>query len=130
MPADKAPTSAEVAPPHSDHATVPLEQDRLSLSMLLLALAGNAALFLYVRWKFADLPAVVPLHFDPAGHPDRLATKEGIFALPTIGLLVVGTNLLLGVLLRRRYELAARFLWAGAVLVQLLLAVAVYNIIY
>jgi len=114
----------------TDRAAVPLEKDRLSLSMLLLALVGNAALFLYVRWKFADLPAVVPLHFDPSGNPDRLAAKGGIFVLPTIGLLVVGTNLLLGVLLRRRYTLAARFLWAGAALVQILLAIAVYNIIY
>jgi len=112
----------------TDSAMLPLERDRLSLAMLLLAIAGNATLFLYVRLSFAGLPAVIPLHFDPSGHPDRLAAKGGVFALPTIGLLVVGTNLLLGLLLRRRYELAARFLWVGAAFVQVLLFIAAYNI--
>jgi len=115
---------------HEDHSSLPLERDRLSLGMLLLALAGNAALFLYVRVQFSTLPAVIPLHFDPSGHPDRLAEKSGLFTLPTIGLLIVGTNLLLGLLLRRRFELASRFLWGGAVVAQILLAVAVYNIIH
>ncbi len=124
VPEDDAP------PTHEDHSSLPLERDRLSLGMLLLALAGNAALFLYIRVQFAALPAVVPLHFDASGYPDRLAEKSGLFTLPTIGLLIVGTNLLLGLLLRRRFELASRFLWGGAVVAQILLAVAVYNIIH
>ncbi|NOZ06910.1 MAG: DUF1648 domain-containing protein [Chloroflexi bacterium] len=133
MPAVSSNVSGDHVPvpsAYEDHSSLPLERDRLSLSMLLLALAGNAALFLYVRAQFATLPAVIPLHFDPSGQPDRLAEKAGLFALPTIGLLIVGTNLLLGLLLRRHYELASRFLWGGAVLSQVLLALAVYNIIH
>lgn len=125
---DMAETDPPGPVPSPDHPALPLERDRLSLAMLLLAIAGNAAMFLYVRLNFASLPAVIPLHFDPSGQPDRLAAKGGLFALPTIGLLVVGTNLLLGLLLRRRYELAARFLWAGAAFVQVLLFIAAYNI--
>jgi len=129
-PETRSSASHDLAPRHSDHASLPLEQDRLSLGMLVLALAGNAALFLYVRLNMASLPAVLPLHFDPSGRPDRLAPREGLFVLPTIGLLVVGVNLLLGLWLRRQYELAARFLWAGAILMQVLLALALYNIVH
>lgn len=106
----------------------PLSRDRLSLLFLVLVLALNLALFSFLWLRFNQMPELVPMHFDTLGQADRIAPRNEIFKLPIIGVIVAGTNLTLGLLLRRTSPFATYLLWGGAVLVQLLLFVAALNI--
>jgi len=108
---------------------LPLWQDRWLHGLLGLAAALNAALFAYICVRYQALPALIPLHFDALGEPDRVGPRGDLFWLPAIGLLVLGTNAALGALVHARERLAAHLLLAAAVLVQLLLAVAIWNIV-
>ncbi len=108
---------------------LPLWEDRWLHGLVGLAAALNAALFAYICVRYQALPAIIPLHFDALGEPDRIGPREDLFWLPAIGLLVLGTNVALGALLHSRERLATYLLVAAAALVQLLLAVAVWNIV-
>jgi hypothetical protein len=107
---------------------LPLWEDRWLHALLGLAMALNAALFAYICVRYQSLPALIPLHFDALGEPDRIGPRGDLFWLPAIGLLVLGANAVLGALLHARERLAAHLLLAAAVLEQLLLAVAIWNI--
>lgn len=108
---------------------LPLWGDRWMHALLGAAAALNAALFAYICLRYQDLPTLLPLHFDALGEPDRIGPRWELFWLPAIGLVVLGANTALGALLHGRERLAAYLLFAAAVLVQLLLAVAIWNIV-
>lgn len=106
----------------------PLTRDRLSLIFLVLVLALNLALFSLLWLRFNHMPELVPMHFDTLGQAHRIAPRNEIFKIPIIGLIIAGTNLVLGLLLRRTLPFATYLLWGGAILVQLLLFIAALNI--
>jgi hypothetical protein len=108
---------------------LPLWEDRWAHALLGLAATLNAALFAYICLRYQALPALLPLHFDALGEPDRVGPRGELFWLPAIGLVVLSTNATLGALLHTRERLAAHLLFATAALVQLLLAVAIWNIV-
>jgi hypothetical protein len=107
----------------------PLWTDRLARVLLLGAAALCAGLFAYVCLKYAGLPSRIPLHFNAAGIPDRLAAPVEVFILPVIGLLAVAGNLVAGVPIYLHERLAAYLLWSGAILVQGLLWVAAVTLL-
>ena len=118
------------APPaFFDLAIAALWQDRVLQVLLAFVLAANFALFAYLVLRFENLPDPLPLHFDSAGTPDRIESKNGIFALPIIGITVFFLNTGLGVLLHRNERAATILLIAGALFVQALLWIAVINIV-
>jgi len=96
-------------------------RDRLGLGLLGTALTAVLALFGLLCARFPALPRLLPLHFDAAGHPDRLGPQGQVFFVPLIGLIVLLANGGLGGWLYRRERLAAYLLWGGAVLVEVLL---------
>ncbi len=106
-----------------------LAHDRALQILLGLALAANLALFAYLAIRFDALPGLLPLHFDVSGLPDRIEAKTSIFGLPVIGLIVFFLNAILGALSHRQQRVATLLLAAGALLVQLLMWLAVTNII-
>jgi uncharacterized membrane protein len=106
----------------------PLSRDLISLVFLAAVLAVNIILFLFLWLRFDDLPQLLPMHFDALGQADRIAPRSEIFVLPIIGLIVASTNLALGLYARQRSLFAAYMLWGGALLVELLLFIAAYNI--
>jgi len=108
---------------------LPLWGDRWMHALLGAAAALNAALFAYICQRYQGLPSLLPLHFDALGEPDRIGLRGELFWLPAIGLIVLGANTTLGALLYGRERLAAYLLFAAAVLIQLLLAVAIWNIV-
>lgn len=108
---------------------LPLWDDRWAHALLGAAAALNAALFAYVCLRYQGLPALLPLHFDALGEPDRIGPRAELFWLPAIGLVVLGANAALAAFLHARERLAAHLLLAAAALVQLLLAVAIWNIV-
>lgn len=105
-----------------------LWRDRAYQFWLALTLLANVALFIYLAARFNTLPDLLPLHFDALGQPDRIESKNGIFALPMIGVIVFFLNFGLGVLVHRRERAATLLLTIGALFVQVLLWFALINI--
>ncbi|MFQ6014678.1 MAG: DUF1648 domain-containing protein [Anaerolineae bacterium] len=106
-----------------------LRADRLAQVLLALALVTNLALFGYLRWRYPTLPQTLPLHFDALGQPDYVSSRSEIFRLPTVGLLILVGNSILGLLLYARERLASHLLWGAALLVQFLFWAATFSIL-
>ncbi len=104
-------------------------RDRYLWAMLVVALVVNLGLFAFLMIQFGNLPPLVPLHFDPAGDPDRVEPRGTIFSLAQIGLVVIAANLGFGALVYRRERLAAYLLAGIAIAVQFLLWVAAIAIV-
>ncbi len=105
-----------------------LWRDRAFQFLLVLTLLVNLALFAYLALRFATLPDLLPLHFDTLGLPDRIESKNGIFALPIIGILVFAINTALGIFIHQSERAATILLTAGTLSVQVLMWLAVINI--
>ena len=105
-----------------------LRRDYVLLALLGLALLVNLALFGFLLVRYNSLPDPLPLHFDSSGLPDRIESKNGILALPAIGLVVYGINSVLGILAYRRQRAATLLLVVGALCVQVLMWLATLNI--
>jgi hypothetical protein len=69
------------------------------------------------------------LHFDAAGLPDRFGPRSQVFILPFIGLLSLGTDLVVGLPMYLRDHMGAYLLWSGAILVQILAWIAAMGIL-
>ena len=106
-----------------------LWHDRAYQFWLALVLLANVALFIYLAARFNTLPDPLPLHFDSFGQPDRIESKNGIFALPTIGIVVFFLNVGLGVLFHRRERAATILLTIGGLFVQVLMWLAVISLV-
>ncbi len=104
-----------------------LRKDYVVLGLFAAALLVNIALFGFLALRFNSLPDPLPLHFDAAGLPDRIEAKNGIVALPVIGLIVVVLNAALGTLAYRRERAATVLLVIGALFVQVLMWLATIN---
>jgi len=102
--------------------------DRLMQVILLCSIAVNLLLFGILCFRFPSLPVRLPMHYDVAGMVDRIAPREQIFALPVIGLIVWGANSLIGALLYRSERVASYLVWSGALVVQLLFFLALWNL--
>jgi hypothetical protein len=107
----------------------PLWTDQTAWALLGAALSINLALFGYISIRFPGLDFQLPLHFNSLGQPDRIGTKMELFALPIIGLIVLGTNLLLGLALYRRERAGSYLLWGGATAAQALFWLATFSIV-
>lgn len=105
-----------------------LRRDYVLLTLLGLTLLANLALFGFLLVRYNSLPDPLPLHFDVNGLPDRIESKNGILALPAIGLVVFGLNSMLGIMAYRRQRAATLLLVVGALCVQLLMWLATINI--
>lgn len=99
--------------------TWPLWRDRAALALIGAGLLGVLLMFGVLCVRFPYLSSDLPLHFDVNGIPDRIASKSGLFALPIIGLVTWGFNLIAGIVLYRRMQRGAAYLlWGGAVIVE------------
>ncbi len=98
---------------------------------LLLGVAAviNLALFGYICARFPGLDTQLPLHFGRLGQVDRIGLKVELFALPIIGLIVLGTNLVLGLVLYRRERAGSYLLWGAAAAAQTLFWLATFSIL-
>ena len=108
-------------------------RDRYLWALVIVALVVNLGLFGYLIFEFSRVPPVlpplVPLHFDVNGDPDRIESRDALFSLAQIGLIVIVGNLGLGALMYRRERLAAYLLAAMAMVIQLLLWFAAIQIL-
>ncbi len=103
--------------------------DRLALGLVGAAVASCLLLFGYTCLRFPELAPRVALHFDAAGVPDRFGPRAQVFLLPFIGLLSLGTDLVLSVPVYLRDRVGAYLLWGGAMIVQVLAWIAAVGIV-
>jgi hypothetical protein len=109
--------------------TWPLWRDRGALFLMGAGLFGVLLMFGVLCFRFPHLSADLPLHFDVAGLPDRIAPKSGLFGLPLIGLVTWVFNTTVGVWLYRRVQHGAAYLlWGGALAVQAIVGLALFNL--
>ncbi len=129
QPPDLLPEYIEPVPSHRIHGFFAhLRRDYALLALLALTLLVNLALFAFLLVRYNDLRDPLPLHFDVNGLPDRIESKNGILALPAIGLVVFGLNAVLGILSYRRERAATLMLIFGALFVEVLMWFATINI--
>jgi len=114
---------------HARWLTWPLWKDSTAWTLLGAAGVINLGLFGYLTAVFPGLDFQLPLHFNSLGQADRIGTKMELFALPIIGLIILGTNLALGMLLYRRERAGSYLLWGAAAAVQALFWLAAVSII-
>jgi len=103
--------------------------DQTSRALLGAAMVINLGLFGYLCARFPNLDLQLPLHFDSLGQVDRIGTRTELFALPIIGLIILGTNLILGLALYRRERAGSYLLWGTAAAVQALFWLATFSIV-
>ena len=107
----------------------PLWRDRTARGLVAGGLVLCVALFGFLILRYPNLPARIPLHFDPLGRPDRFGGPPEAFILPVIGLLALVVNAGLGVPVYLRQRIPAYLLWSGAVLVQVLVWIAAVTLL-
>lgn len=109
--------------------TWPLWRDRFALLLIGAGLLGVLVMFGALCFRYPALSADLPLHFDIDGLPDRIAPKSGLFTLPVIGMLIWFLNTTVGVWLYRRVQQGAAYLlWGGALAVQGIAGLALFNL--
>lgn len=109
--------------------TWPLWRDRGALFLMGAGLLGVLVMFGALCFRYPALSSDLPLHFDINGLPDRIAPKSDLFALPLIGLLTWLTNTTAGIWLYRHIQQGAAYLlWGGALAVQGIAGLALFNL--
>jgi hypothetical protein len=103
--------------------------DQTAWALLGAAVLVNLGLFGFLAIRFPNLDIQLPLHFNSLGQPDRIGTKMELFTLPIIGLIILGTNLVLGLALYKRERAGSYLLWGSAATVQALFWLAAFSIV-
>jgi hypothetical protein len=113
----------------ADWYTWPLWSDRMARLLVGTAMVVNLGLFGYISTRFPGLDTQLPLHFNNQGMADRIGTKGELFALPIIGLIILGTNLMVGLFLYKRERAGSYLLWGASVVAQALFWLATFSIV-
>ena len=114
---------------HVRWLTWSLWADQTAWLLLGAAVVINVGLFGYLSARYPNLDVQLPLHFNAEGMADRIGNKTELFALPIIGLLILGSNLILGLILYRRERAGSYLLWGAAAAVQTLFWLATFSIL-
>jgi len=109
--------------------TWPVWTDSTAWILLGAAALINLGLFGYLAARFPGLDFQLPMHFNPLGQPDRIEPKIQLFALPTIGLIILAANATLGLILYWRERAGSYLLWGAAAAVQALFWLAAFSIV-
>jgi hypothetical protein len=114
---------------HAPWSTWGIWTDGTARALLGVATIINLGLFGYLSVRFPGLDFQLPLHFNSLGQADRIGIKTELFALPIIGLIILGTNLVLGLVLYKRERAGSYLLWGSAATVQALFWLAAFSIV-
>ena len=106
-----------------------LWRDETAWVLLGAAAVINLGLFGYLATRYPNLDAQLPLHFTSMGQADRIGPKLELFDLPIIGLIILGTNLILGLILYKRERAGSYLLWGSAATAQALFWLATFSIL-
>lgn len=114
---------------HAAWLTWPFWTDHVAWVLLGSALVINLLLFGFLSVRFPGLDLQLPLHFNSLGEVDRIGGRMELFALPIIGLIILGTNLILGLALYRWERAGAYLLWGAASAAQILFWLATFSLL-
>jgi hypothetical protein len=104
--------------------------DRASRWLVALGALGVLLLFGVLMVQYPSLPERLAFHYNSEGLPDSIRPKSALFVLPIIGLLTFLVNGTGGVWMAyRRQRLGSYLLWGGTLTVQLLVLLALANLI-
>lgn len=107
-----------------------LLQDGVALILLSIGLLGVLVLFGALMIPYPNLPDALTFHYNAAGIPDSVRTKNSLFLLPMIGALAYVVNGVWGGWMAcRRQQLGAYLLWGGAITVQVFTFFALLSLI-
>ena len=107
-----------------------LPADRLGAWLLGGGLIGVLLIFGALMISFPDLADVLTVRYNSEGLPVEIREKSVLFRLPVISLLVWVVNAFAGILLTaQRQVVGAYMLWAGAIVVDLFMLLAVVSLI-
>jgi len=103
--------------------------DRAAHGVLLGSVVLCALLFAMFCFRYPDLPALLPMHYDVLGRVDRIAPRSEVAVLPAIALMTWTVNGILGAVWYRRERMVSYLVWGGALIVQLLFLLALWSIV-
>lgn len=103
--------------------------DRPARVLLLVGLVLNVLLFLYLSFVYADLPQLLPLHWNAQAQVDRIGDPTELLRLPVFALAVWWINVVAGWLVLSRERAATLFLLAGGVAAQIVFAAGALSIV-
>jgi hypothetical protein len=103
--------------------------DRTALLFLGVSAVSAAAMAAVMATRLDGVAAVIPVHLDAAGQPDRWGPRRSLWALPLLAIMIPLVNAALGSIGAGIDHFARRFLLATALLVQLLAWVAVIRLL-
>src|SRR5437660_981109 len=107
----------------------PIWTDRWAAGLMLLALFVDGALGLVLWRRFDTLPELVAIHFNAFGEVDLIGGKQDIFKLPLIGAVIWASNGLVATVASPHDRVLARVALGAALVVELLIALAVWRIL-
>ncbi len=113
---------------HPQYLGWPVWRDRILWYLALAGTLANGAQLAYLCWRYASLPLILPLHFDPLGQVDRTGTRAELFRFPLIGLLILSANSILSGMLHSRQRASSYLLLGGALLAQALLGLGLWRL--
>jgi hypothetical protein len=113
----------------STYVQWPIWRDYVAQGVLLGGVVLILILFAIVCFRYPNLPGLLPLHYDVEGRVDRIAPRSEVFALPIIGTITWALNGLIGAILYRRQRMASYLAWSGALIVQFLFLLALWNVV-
>lgn len=103
--------------------------DQNAWALIGVAVFINAGLFGYLAARFPGLDLQLPLHFNSLGEADRIGLRMELFTLPIISLIILGTNLVLGLILYRGERAGSYLLWGAAAAAGALFWLAAFSIV-
>ena len=107
----------------------PFWTDRLVRMCFMIGFLLNLGLWGLISIRYTELAEFIYLRFDVTGAPIDLFPREQLLALPLIGLLTWLVNIGIGLVIYRMSRIGTLLLLIGASIIQVLLAVAIGNIV-
>ena len=112
-------------------AAHPIWGDRIAQYLALAAIAVNVALWGYVLAVYPDLNNEITIEFPPIGDITTLRARSEILTIPTAASVILGVNLLAGLLFEWKERAAAYLVLSGTLFFQVLFfigaGIAVFN---
>jgi hypothetical protein len=108
----------------------PLWTDHAGQVVLAAAIILNLALFAFLAQRYHGLPTRLPVHFNALGQVDLIGESTEILRMPFIGLIALVVNTGLAFFVHEWDRIAGYLLLAAGSLVQIVLWIAVLNILY
>jgi len=107
----------------------PYWRDRIVLAVLLLSLAINVALWVFLKIFIKPGPVPLTLHYTIYFGPDLLGEAWQVFTLPLVGLAIILLDTILGNFIYYRDKFSAYFLIAVLPIVQAFLWIGAISLV-